>query len=143
MSEYNKIEPQSLRIGVYVYNTFAQEEQRLTIDGLMNMVTGNQGADRKLTGILLTPGWCEALGGRYSSVEGFATYNFQSPIAEWEDFEIQFIGGCVYYTMDKERNQKIALWWVHELQNLFFALHKSELLKKEDLGTNTQSEDIK
>lgn len=136
MSELNRIPASSLRIGNYVHNVVLGRDQRITAAGIQNMDTEQDFAHIRLTGIILTPGWCELLGGEYWDDSGVTAYGFNAP----GDITITirfFKGRAKYYVSDGHRN--IKFWFVHQLQNLFYVLSGgSELLLEDDRPKNTE-----
>ena len=136
MSELNRIPSSSLRIGNYVHNVVLGKDQRITAAGIQNMDTEQDFAHIRLTGIILTPGWCELLGGEYWDDSGVTAYKFSIPD---DVITIRFIDGRAVYYYTYSSNQSVKMWFVHQLQNLFYALSGgAELLLLHDRPKNTE-----
>lgn len=121
MSVYIIIDKQSIRVGNLIWNTHYHRAEKLTIDGYTNIFTGTPNSF-SLKAIILTPGWCENLGGDYvTEQKERTTYFFKGPKA---DFILYFDGGVAYAMLDKAR---IEIGTVHHLQNMIYFITGREL----------------
>ena len=121
MSVYVIIDKQSIRVGNLIWNTHFHRAEKLTIDGYTNIWEGTPNS-YTLKAILVTPGWCENLGGDYVTAETErTTYYFKGPHAH---FVVYFEGPVCYAMID---NAKIEIRTVHHLQNLMYFIAGREL----------------
>ena len=121
MSVHVIIDKQSIRVGNLIWNTHYNRAEKLTIDGYTNIFNGVPNSF-SLKAIILTPGWCENLGGKYVTEQHERTsYYFKGPNAS---FVLYFYGSIAYVMIDKA---KIEVRTVHNLQNMVYFITGREL----------------
>lgn len=120
MSVQIRLKSEELRVGNLIWNTYHRRFERLSPAGYDNVMRGAPNASH-VKGVMLTPGWCEQLGGEYITGTNITSYRFHG---KFMDLIVYFDGSVGYIRFD---TIKVPLETIHYFQNLFFFLCGSEL----------------
>jgi len=108
------IDSASLRVGNMIWNSYYNRAEELTLDGYVN-IFNKASNSTTLKSIVLTPGWCESLGGVYGTDPvGKPSYTFSSKTGM---MTIYFDTAVPVVMID---NFPVEIRFVHELQNLAY-----------------------